>query len=347
MMTFLSSRDPAQRAEAASYALVLVVLAIVLTRGLVPAAFFGMLVYTIVRGAARPIEARLSPGWSRLIALVAIATLIVTLLVAAFSGLLQALSKADWPALLEHLQGALELLRQRLPDSLAVAIPADSGEVVGRLSRLLSDHATTLSEVGLGGLRALALCLITGIIASMLAVEGAGAAQGVLGIAVGHRIFRLWTAFRQILFAQARISLINTALTASYLWLALPLSGVHISHSGLLVVATFFAGFIPVLGNLLSNGVIVLLSFTVSVNVAGVSLVFLVAIHKLEYFLNARIVGGQVDCKAWELLCVMLLGETLFGVNGVIAAPILYAWAKSELRPLLDTSTLDKLPTVP
>ena len=90
----------------------------------------------------------------------------------------------------------------------------------------------------------------------------------------------------------------------------------------------------------LSNGAIVLLSFAVSVNLAGASLIFLVAIHKLEYFLNARIVGSQVDCKAWELLCVMLLGETLFGVNGVIAAPILYSWAKSELRPFLAAASL-------
>lgn len=346
MISFLT-RDPAQRAEAASYLLILAVLLIVLTRGLVPAAFFGMLVYTVVRGAARPIEARLSPGWSRLIALVAVATLIVTLLVVAVSGLLQALLKADWAALLERLRVALELLRLRLPDSLAETIPADSAEVVGRLSGLLGDHAATLSEFGLGSLRAIALCLITGIIASMVAVEGAGAAQGVLGVALGHRIFRLWTAFQRILFAQAKISLINTALTAIYLWVALPLAGVRLSYSGLLVISTFFAGFIPVLGNLLSNGAIVLLSFAVSVHVAGASLAFLVAIHKLEYFLNARIVGGQVDCKAWELLCVMLLGETLFGVDGVIAAPILYAWAKSELRPLLAPVALENSAPVP
>lgn len=334
-MTLLPLPDPPRRAEVASFALVLGVLAIILTRGLVPASFFGMLVYTVVRSAARPIEARLSPGWSRLIALVTVATVIVTALVAAVSGLAQALLNADWSALLERLQAALEMLRGRLPDGLAATIPADAGDVVGRLSGLLTDHARTLSEVGLGGLRAIALCLITGIIASMLAVEGAGAAQGPLGHAIGVRMARLWEAFRRILFAQAKISLINTSLTAAYLFVALPLAGVHLSHRSLLVVATFFAGFIPVLGNLLSNGAIVLLSFAVSVNVAGVSLLFLVAVHKLEYFLNARIVGGEVDCKAWELLCVMLLGETLFGVNGVIAAPILYSWAKVELAPWL------------
>jgi predicted PurR-regulated permease PerM len=343
-MTNFSLRDHAVRAELASHALILVVLAIMLMRGLVPAAFFGMLVYTIVRLAARPIEVRVSPGWARLIALVGVATVIVTALVAAVSGAVEALLHADWPILLERLRAALTLLHERLPESLAVAIPADTDEVVGRISGMLTDHARVLSEVGLGGLRALALCLITGIIASMLAVEGAGAAQGPLGCAVGLRVHRLWTAFRKILFAQAKISTINTLLTGVYLWIALPLSGTHLTHSSLLVIATFFLGFLPVVGNLLSNAAIVLLSFAVSVNVAASSLLFLVAVHKLEYFLNARIVGTEVDCKAWELLCVMLLGETLFGVNGVIAAPILYSWAKCELRPLLEDPVAERTP---
>jgi hypothetical protein len=30
-------------------------------------------------------------------------------------------------------------------------------------------------------------------------------------------------------------------------------------------------------------------------------------IHKLEYFLNARIVGIQINARAWELLIAMLL----------------------------------------
>ena len=338
-------RDPAVRAELASHVLLLAMVLIILTRGLVPAAFFGMLVYTIVRGAARLIEARLSPGWSRLIALVAVASLIVTALVAGVSGLVQALLNADWPALVERLSAAIALLRDRLPDNMAVAIPEDSSAVMSRISGLLTDHASALSEVGLGGLKAIALCLVTGIIASMLAVEGAGAAQGALGCAVGRRVCALWTAFRKILFAQAKISVINTILTALYLWVALPLAGTHLSHSGLLVVVTFFTGFLPVIGNLLSNGAIVLLSFAASVQLAGVSLLFLVAVHKLEYFLNARIVGTEVDCKAWELLCVMLLGETLFGVNGVVAAPILYSWIKGELRPLLEPAAAAARPT--
>ena len=62
------------------------------------------------------------------------------------------------------------------------------------------------------------------------------------------------------------------------------------------------------------------------------SLAFLVVVHKFEYFLNARIVGNQIKAAAWELLTAMLIMESLFGLAGVIAAPIIYAWAKDELN---------------
>jgi predicted PurR-regulated permease PerM len=55
-------------------------------------------------------------------------------------------------------------------------------------------------------------------------------------------------------------------------------------------------------------------------------------IHKLEYFLNARIVGSQIRARAWELLVAMLLCEAAFGLPGVVAAPIFYAYLKAELE---------------
>ena len=58
---------------------------------------------------------------------------------------------------------------------------------------------------------------------------------------------------------------------------------------------------------------------------------FLILIHKLEYFLNARIVGGQIEARTWELLVAMLVMEAAFGLQGVIAAPIFYAYIKREL----------------
>ena len=62
------------------------------------------------------------------------------------------------------------------------------------------------------------------------------------------------------------------------------------------------------------------------------ALAFLVAIHKLEYFLNAKIIGSQINARAWELLAAMLAMESLFGIPGVIAAPVFYAYVKTELN---------------
>jgi len=90
-------------------------------------------------------------------------------------------------------------------------------------------------------------------------------------------------------------------------------------------------GLLPVIGNLISNTVIVLVSLSVSLPVAIASLVFLVLVHKFEYFLNARIVGGEIEARAWELLLAMLVMEAAFGIPGVIAAPIFYAYIKREL----------------
>ena len=54
-------------------------------------------------------------------------------------------------------------------------------------------------------------------------------------------------------------------------------------------------------------------------------------IHKLVYFLNARIVGKQISARPWELLVAMLVMEAAFGAGGLVAAPIYYAYLKDEL----------------
>jgi predicted PurR-regulated permease PerM len=66
--------------------------------------------------------------------------------------------------------------------------------------------------------------------------------------------------------------------------------------------------------------------------VAVAALAYLIVIHKLEYFLNARIVGERIRASAWELLVAMILLEAIFGIAGLIAAPIYYAYLKSELK---------------
>ena len=98
-----------------------------------------------------------------------------------------------------------------------------------------------------------------------------------------------------------------------------------------MIAITFLAGLIPVIGNIVSNTVIVIVALSYSLPIAIGSLVFMVVIHKLEYFLNARIIGSQINAKSWEMLTAILLMETLFGMPGVVAAPVFYAYIKKEL----------------
>jgi predicted PurR-regulated permease PerM len=89
---------------------------------------------------------------------------------------------------------------------------------------------------------------------------------------------------------------------------------------------------LPVIGNLISNTLITIVGLSLSIWVAVGALAYLIVIHKLEYFLNARIVGGQISAKSWELLLAMLVFEAAFGLPGVVAGPIYYAYLKSELK---------------
>jgi predicted PurR-regulated permease PerM len=42
-------------------------------------------------------------------------------------------------------------------------------------------------------------------------------------------------------------------------------------------------------------------------------------------------VGGKIQAAAWEILLAFLIMEACFGVNGILMAPIVYAYIKSEL----------------
>ena len=68
-----------------------------------------------------------------------------------------------------------------------------------------------------------------------------------------------------MVFAQVRISALNTVFTAIYLVVVLPLFGVHLPLTKTLIGVTFIGGLIPIIGNLISNTAIVIVSLDPSV----------------------------------------------------------------------------------
>ena len=123
----------------------------------------------------------------------------------------------------------------------------------------------------------------------------------------------------------------NTVLTAIFIFGILPALGIHLPLSKTLIAVTFFAGLLPVVGNLISNTAIFVAGLSVSIYAGVFALIFLIVIHKLEYFFNARIVGSSIYARAWELLVAMLVMEVAFGLSGLLIAPIYYAYLKREL----------------
>ena len=133
-------------------------------------------------------------------------------------------------------------------------------------------------------------------------------------------------SFKRVMGAQVLIAAINTAATAVFLF------SMDIPFRAFLTPMTFVCGMIPIAGNVISNVVIVAAALTRSNHLAAAALVFLVAVHKAEYFLNSSIVGSRIQLPMWATLLALLVGEALLGVPGVILAPTLLYYAREELR---------------
>jgi predicted PurR-regulated permease PerM len=312
-------------------------LILVLSLHLLPSLLAGLLVYELVHILARRLHVwRLARDRSKLLAVAFLSVVIVTLLTLAIIGAI-AFFRSDagsLSGLMTRMANIIDSSRQHLPQWAAERIPANADALKAAAAQWLREHAVELQTIGRETGRAFAHILIGMIIGAIVSLREVRESEGSgpLARSLIQRATRLGEAFRRIVFAQVRISALNTLLTGIYLALLLPAFGVHLPLTKTLILITFVAGLLPVIGNLISNTIICIVSLSQSFGVAIASLVFLILIHKLEYFVNARIVGSQIRAAAWELLLAMLVMEAAFGAAGVIAAPIYYAYLKDELK---------------
>ena len=308
----------------------------VLKFNLLPALIAGLLVYELVHVLFPLFSRRLPTKGAKGIVVAVIALVVVGAVAgAAFAIVIFMRSEGgSVAALFAKMAEILESSRATLPQWIVGYLPSGGvGEMRESLSNWLREHAAELRLMGKETGVVLAHILIGMIIGAMISLREAYRREFArpLAKALAERLFRLAEAFRRVVFAQVRISAINTIFTALYLTIVLPLFGVHLPLTKTMIVVTFVAGLLPVIGNLISNTMIFVVSLAHSPAVAVASLGFLIVIHKLEYFLNARIVGRQISAKAWELLTAMVVLESAFGLAGLVAAPICYAWLKDEL----------------
>ncbi|SEA09096.1 AI-2E family transporter [Paraburkholderia sartisoli] len=320
--------------EIGSYIVALLGMWAVLQLHLLGALLAGMLVYQLVHTIAPLIEKRVSSHWARWISVVLLSAVIVGGLTGVTIGIIEHFEQ-DVPSvqkLLEQMMQLVDQARGRIPSSIAAYLPVDAEQMKSKASMLMHEHASMLQQGGKSVARVFGHVVIGMIIGAIIAVGATRQMQRLpLSTAFVTRVARFADAFRRIVFAQIKISAINATFTGIFLLLVLPLFHQRLPLSKTLVMVTFIVGLLPVIGNLISNTLIVAIALSVSFPAAVMSLVFLVLIHKLEYFLNARIVGGQIEARAWELLVAMLVMEAAFGIPGVIAAPVFYAYIKREL----------------
>jgi len=302
---------------------------------LLPAVVAGLLVYELVSTLFPLFSHRLSTYRAKGLALALVLLLVAGAIGAAAFGVVVFMGSegGSLSLLLARMADILESSRAQLPQWLADSLPSGAQGISDGAGEWLREHAADLQRIGKEtghNLAHIVFGMIIGALASLREAYGKETG-GPLSRALAERVSRLGEAFRRVVFAQVRISAINTVFTALYLGVALPLFHVSLPLTKTMIVVTFVAGLLPVVGNLISNSVIFVVSLAHSPSVAVSSLVFLVVIHKLEYFLNARIVSARISARAWELLTAMLVMESAFGLAGLVAAPICYAWLKDEL----------------
>lgn len=329
------------RSELAAWLLIGAGVLLVLARDLVPALVAGLLFFLLLERTSLTIGGLISGRALKPLALL-IGTVVGGAAVTGAIALLVMIVRVQLrniPALMTRMAEILEstrmwLLRiggyQLFPDAVR-----DAEDLKQLAVTWLKENAGILGIAGETFSRAV-LHIIMGLLLGMMVFlrhqrRADDRPHGNLAQHLIEKVNRFTDAFRQVVAAQVTISAINTALTAIYLLIALPLSGKPLPFSKTIIFITFVCGLIPVLGNLISNTVIVIVSLGLGLGTALASLVFLVTIHKLEYVVNSRIIGSRTGSDIWEILLAIIVGEAIFGVQGVIMAPVIYTFIKREL----------------
>jgi predicted PurR-regulated permease PerM len=305
---------------------------------LVVALVGGLLAFTILHRGARHLRGpRLSHGAAKFVA-AALLGIVAAGTATGFIVFAVGFARGrvgDLPALFQKLADALDNVRAQLL-TMGVSAPwldhLDDSALHQALTDWLRTHASELTRAG----REAGVFLLHALLGILLGLmlffrQPPASPPGPLAVALGERLRRLAAAFDGVVLAQVEVSGLNALVTAVYLFVVLPLFGAALPLSGTLLLVTFLAGLLPIVGNVISVAAIVAVALGVSLKVAVVSLAFFLVVHKVLYFMNARIVGSRIGAAAWEILLAMMALEAAFGLPGLVLAPILYAYVKREL----------------
>ncbi len=312
-----------------------IALVAVLWLGLLPSLLGGLLTYQLVHFGARDlVRMGVRPIVGKTILIILIAVIVISVFT---------IGGYTFASYISNGQESLVVLLQKMADVVISGtnympvwthqyLPENIDEWQKTASGWLLDNARYFSDVGRDSVMFLVHLLVGMVIGGMVALNPAEPSRRApLAHALSERVEFLGLAFRRVVFSQIRISALNTLLTGVFLGLVMPVLGYELPLVKTMIVVTFIVGLMPIIGNIISNTVIFLISLSVAPMAAVVALLYLIIIHKLEYFINARIIGTQIRARAWEILLALLVMEAAFGIVGLVAAPIYYAYLKDEL----------------
>ena len=343
--TFDALRPASRGIEIASYCLMAGALLLVMWRGLLPGLLCVCLGFLLTRALTRWFAALAARGQRQTaagprilgLAQVAAAALVMLMpLVLLGVGLTHSrgyllAAPHQYQELLTYMARTVLELRQKLPPDMASHLPDGAAELQRVIANYLGARGGGLAMAGRAWLAGVLFAYVGLLIGSLAAVRPLGSALGPLAAQLQQRITLFGEAFRQIVAAQFWIAAFNTLLTALFLLFILPLWGMELPYTPVLITFTFVAGLVPIVGNLVCNVVLTIVGLSVSPLAAAACLAFLILIHKAEYVINAKVVGRRTQMGVWELLSVMFVAEAVFGPAGLVAAPLFYAYLKKEL----------------
>jgi predicted PurR-regulated permease PerM len=320
----------------ASYCLLAAGLLVAITQGLLAALLAGMLVYALVTIFSPRLELHVGNNRGRMVTVGLIGTIIVSILTLIVWGTIVFLKSDSGNAqvLLQKLADIIDASRAQCPKWICSNIPEGALGLRDLLSSWLREHSKEAKNLGADAGHTFIRILIGMIIGAMVSLHSRPLSKAPLAMALLERTSTLIEAFKKVVFAQIKISAINSLATGVYILIFLPMADINLPFAKTLILLTFIFGMMPIIGNLLSNTMLVIITLPFGLTAAGISLAFLVILHKAEYFLNAKIIGDEIKSSAWELLIAMLVMESIFGLAGVVVAPILYAYVKQELANL-------------
>lgn len=303
--------------------------------GLFPSLIAGFITYLMMLYAEKFMANSLMLGkYSRLLATLTLSVFIITLLTASamyfFNLIAKTVSNPDM--LINETALILDKTLKDLSPNMVHILPHNIDNIKAELLSFIQSNLITIRNFSKGATHTLITMILGMIIGIMIASSDYIESDKPLINSFRNKMTNMIESFEHVVIAQAGIALFNTIMTSIYLLVIMPLFDIQFPFTKTIIVLTFFVGLIPIIGNIIVNAIVLVIGLSVSVSVGVAAFLYLIAIHKFEYFLNAKIIGKRIQARAFELLISMILLESVFGIIGLIAAPILYAYIKKELK---------------